>query len=52
MEDGVLVGSAVAPDFRTLLEWYFWGKYDEIYEKQCEEAGVEPSPHNKWLNMG
>jgi len=51
MENDVLVGSPVAPDFRTLLEWYFCGKYDELYEKQCEEAGVEPSPHNKWLNL-
>lgn len=51
MEDGVLVGDAIAPDFRTLLEWYFGGKYDEIYEQQCKEYGVEPSPRNKWLNM-
>lgn len=51
MENGVLIGSPVAPDFRTLLEWYFCGKYDEIYVKQCEEAGVEPSPHNEWLNL-
>lgn len=38
--------------FAGLIMKNLSGKYDEIYEKQCEEAGVEPSPHNKWLDLG
>lgn len=51
MKNGVLTGDAVAPDFQTLLEWYFCGKYDEIYEKQCMEAGENPVSRNKWLDI-
>lgn len=33
-EDGIIRGDRVAPDFKTLLEWYFYGKYDKTYELQ------------------
>lgn len=51
MEDGVVVGDPIAPDFKTLLEWYFCGKYDEVYDGQCEEDGVEIPDRSTWLNM-
>jgi hypothetical protein len=32
--DGVLHGEQITPNFRTLLEWYFWGTLEEEYEKR------------------
>lgn len=52
MENGVLEGDPVAPNFKTLLELYFCGTFDERYEKQCEEDGVKPSSRSTWLNLG
>ena len=33
-EDGRLHGSAAAPDFHTLLEWYFCGSLEERFERE------------------
>lgn len=39
---------AKAEDFKTLLEWYFGGKFDENYLEQCDEDGEEPEPFSNW----
>jgi len=36
-EDGLVRGRIVAPDFKSLLEWYFYGKFDKAYEMQKNE---------------
>lgn len=38
---GVVTGERVFPDFRTLLEIYFCGKYDRAYERQLRAGGEE-----------
>lgn len=37
-EDGLVRGRSAAPDFKTLLDWYFFGTLDRIYEKQEGET--------------
>lgn len=36
-DDGKIKGEFAAPDFKTLLEWYFFGKFDKAYEIQENE---------------
>ena len=38
---GVVTGERLLPDFKTLLEIYFCGKYDKAYEKQLRANGEE-----------
>lgn len=38
---GVVTGERKFPDFRTLLEIYFCGKYDKMYERQLKACGGE-----------
>lgn len=38
---GVVTGERLIPDFKTLLEIYFCGKYDKAYEKQLKANGEE-----------
>lgn len=38
---GVVTGERIIPDFKTLLEIYFYGKYDREYERQLEARGEE-----------
>lgn len=33
-EDGLLYGNAAAPDFQTLLEWYFFGTLEKDFENE------------------
>ena len=49
MENGILTGNPVAPDFKTLIEWYFCGTFDKSYEEQCEKYGEELSPRSTWI---
>lgn len=39
-----------APDFKTLLEWYFCGKFDKIYEMQRKAAGKKIPDYSKFVN--
>lgn len=38
---GVVTGEKKFPDFRTLLDIYFCGKYDKAYERQLRACGGE-----------
>lgn len=38
---GVVTGERLLPDFKTLLEIYFCGKYDKDYEEQLKASGEE-----------
>lgn len=40
-EQGVVTGERMFPDFKTLLEIYFCGKYDKAYERQLRANGEE-----------
>lgn len=39
-EDGLLHGKAASPDFKILLEWYFYGILEDKYE---QEEGIKPT---------
>lgn len=47
--DGIIQGHLAAPDFKTLLEWYFCGKFDAAYNRQREESGDEPLNYSTLL---
>lgn len=40
-DKGRVTGERMLPDFKTLLEIYFCGKYDKAYERQLEADGEE-----------
>ena len=46
-EDGLLHGKPAAPDFKTLLEWYFYGSREAEFEKA---TGVKPT--YEWYQSG
>lgn len=46
-EDGLLHGQSAAPDFKTLLEWYFCGSLEAEFEAA---AGVKPT--YEWYQNG
>lgn len=46
-EDGLLHGQPAAPDFKTLLEWYFYGSLEAEFEKS---TGVKPT--YEWYQSG
>lgn len=46
-EDGLLHGQFAAPDFKTLLEWYFCGSLEAEFEA---DAGVKPT--YEWYQNG
>ncbi len=46
-KDGLLHGSPAAPDFKTLLEWYFCGSLEAEFAK---EEGVTPT--YEWYQAG
>ena len=46
-EDGLLHGQPAAPDFKTLLEWYFYGSLESEFEAA---TGVKPT--YEWYQSG
>ena len=46
-EDGLLHGQSAAPDFKTLLEWYFCGSLEAEFEAA---TGVKPT--YEWYQNG
>lgn len=46
--DGVLHGECVAPDFRTLLEWYFCGTLEAEYGK-IHQTNVDYAFYRAWI---
>ena len=46
-EDGLLHGQSAAPDFKTLLEWYFCGSLESEFEAA---TGVKPT--YEWYQSG
>lgn len=48
-ERGVVTGERKIPDFRTLLEIYFYGKYDKEYERQLRERGEEMPDYGYYI---
>ena len=46
-EDGLLYGQSAAPDFKTLLEWYFCGSLEAEFEAA---TGVKPT--YEWYQNG
>lgn len=48
-DSGVVIGERCFPDFRTLLEIYFCGKYDKAYEKQLKTYGEEKPDYSFYI---
>ena len=48
-EGGVVTGKRTIPDFKTLLEIYFYGKYDREYERQLRECGEEMPDYSYYI---
>lgn len=48
-ENGTAHGIKRLPDFRTLLELYFYGKYDKEYEKQLEKNNEEKPDYAAYI---
>ena len=46
-DKGMASGQKVVPDFRTLLEWYFYGKFDKAYEED-EVEKPDYASYIKW----
>lgn len=46
---GVVTGERTVPDFKTLLEIYFYGKYDAEYERQLKERGEEMPDYSYYI---
>ena len=57
-KNGKLVGSAAAPNFQTLLEWYFMGTFEPAFEQEyhvkltkdllCNESFLESYWEERW----
>lgn len=50
-ENGVVDGEKKIPDFKTLLELYFYGKYDQEYEIQLKACGEEMPDYSCYIQM-
>ena len=48
-DQGVVKGEKIMPDFKTLLELYFYGKYDREYEQQLRERGDEMPDYDYYI---
>ena len=48
-DQGVVKGEKIMPDFKTLLELYFYGKYDREYEQQLRERGDEMPDYDDYI---
>lgn len=48
-KSGVVTGERTIPDFKTLLEVYFYGKYDGEYEKQLKDRGEEMPDYSFYI---
>lgn len=46
---GVVTGERIIPDFETLLEIYFYGKYDGEYENQLAARGEEMPDYSFYI---
>lgn len=46
---GVVTGERKFPDFKTLLEIYFCGKYDKVYERQLKMSGEEMPDYSFYI---
>ena len=46
---GVVTGEKKFPDFKTLLEIYFCGKYDKVYERQLKMCGEEMPDYSYYI---
>lgn len=46
---GVVTGEKRFPDFKTLLEIYFYGKYDKAYEQQLRAYGEELPDYSYYI---
>lgn len=46
---GVVTGERKFPDFQTLLEIYFGGKYDKAYERQLKASGEEKPDYSFYI---
>lgn len=46
---GVVTGERKFPDFKTLLEIYFCGKYDKVYERQLKICGEEMPDYSFYI---
>lgn len=50
-DHGVVKGEKIMPDFKTLLELYFYGKYDREYEQQLSERGEEQPDYHYYIHQ-
>lgn len=50
VEDGRPVGRAAFPSLEFLIDCYFCGKYDKIYEEQLQEDGDEAVEYNQYID--
>lgn len=50
-DHGVVKGEKIMPDFKTLLELYFYGKYDREYEQQLRERGEEQPDYHYYIHQ-
>lgn len=49
-ENGIAHGTKRIPDFKTLLELYFYGKYDKEYEKQIAKNKEEKPDYTAYIH--
>lgn len=49
---GVVTGEKKFPDFKTLLDIYFNGKYDKMYERQLKVCGEEMPDYSFYIRTG
>lgn len=49
-ERGRVTGERKFPDFKTLLEIYFGGKYDKAYERQLKACGEEMPDYSFYIH--
>ena len=47
-EDGIITGDKILPDFKSFIDLYFYGKFDNVYEVQLKENGEELPDKSKW----
>lgn len=50
-DHGVVKGEKIMPDFKSLLELYFYGKYDREYEHQLRERGEEEPDYGYYIHQ-
>ncbi len=50
-KDGTVTGDKLLPDFESFLKLYFYGIYDNLYDKYLKRSGEEKPDRSSWCEV-